>query len=142
MYDVKSIDYPWFNGIGFLQGRPSIRINIGKSEKSRRLTAHQIAAKISSIAPMRKEQSPRWVAIIGETSQADNTLKLVLGSTIGKLTYIESHGARSMCDSTGRLPIWDHVCLRTKVPADPEKIQIFHSVIVEGKTINRRCRRL
>lgn len=131
MYHVKSLQYPWFGGEGFIQGRSVVRIHIGQSSNSKRLSAHQLGQRIVSMIPG-MDRTALWVAITGETEQADNMLKLVLGSAIGKLTYIESHGAKSMCDSTGHLPIWDHVCLRTTVPANPAGIQIFHSVIVEG----------
>lgn len=131
MYDVASITYPWLGGEGFMCGRAAIKLRLGKTSKSRNTSAHAIAQKIHSIAPMNSKNTPRWVAIIGDVNQADNHLRLVLGSTIDKLVYIE-HGPSSMCDPSGILPIWDHVCLRTKLPANPEKIQIFHSVIVEG----------
>lgn len=133
MYDVQAITYPWFGGDGFLYGKPVIRLNLRKTKQSRKLNAHAIAQRIHSASNMDTAGAARWVAITGDTEQADNTLKLVLGSTIGKLTYIESHGAKSMCDSTGHLPIWDHVCLRVKMPDDPTKIQFFHSVVVCGK---------
>lgn len=131
MYDVASISYPWFGGEGFMSGRAAIKLRLGATKKSRRVDAHAIAQKINSIAPMSRDTAPRWVAIMGDVKQANNHLRLVLGSTINKLIYIE-HGASSMCDESGVLPIWDHVCLRTKLPTEPEKIQIFHSVIVEG----------
>lgn len=132
MYDVKSIDAGWLGGEGFIAGKPVIRVNLGHSPKSRRMSAHQIAQLISSSSPMDKSQSAQWVAITGETRQANNFLLCVLRHTIDKKVYIETQGVSSMTDPDGTLPIWHHVCLRTELPADPEKIPMFHSVIVEG----------
>jgi len=132
MYDVKAINPAWFGGEGFIAGKPVIRIHLGTDGPCRKYTAHQIAQQVGSIAPMRKSQSSQWVAITGQTAQADNMLLLVLRHTINKLAYIETQGVSSMNDADGTLPIWDHVCLRTELPADPTKIPMFHSVIVEG----------
>lgn len=133
MYDVRVINPAWFGGQGFIAGKPVVRLLLGQSAKSRKMSDYQIAQHIASIAPMEKDQGSRWVAITGDTHQADNRLLLMLRHRINKLAYIESNGVWSMNDESGRLPIWDHVCLRTTLPADPTKIPMFHSVIIDGQ---------
>lgn len=132
MYEVETIDYPWLHGVGFIVGQPVIRIQLRNGGK-RKYDGHAIAERVRSASPMDRAYAQRWVAITGDTEQADNHLLLLLRHTANKLVYIESHGARSMCDATGRFPMWDHVCLRTALPADPTQIELFHSVIVDGK---------
>lgn len=159
-YAVNKIAFPWYGSDGFLSGRACVLVQLCNPQlclenKARYYKADQIAERILQFgrpdqfdpidesdksvripkqrgASKFEDSLPKWVAIIGETQQADNDLLLTIRHVCGKSIYIEIDEARDMCDAHGILPIWEHVCFRPILPTDPTKIQIFHSVVVRG----------
>lgn len=135
-YYVRAITGCSLAGVGALCGVPHARVALGSmapKARYRLLTAHQI---VDELFEKIGHNIPKWFAIVGDTSQADCELLLCLRVRTRGLVYVETKGNRSMWDDlsgqNGRLPMFDHVCLRPRETIR-ERIytELFHSVIVD-----------
>lgn len=133
-YGVKAISWPYLGGDGFLAGYPVVALTMAlKPRAGQAYTADQIVRMLEAELP--GTSRPRWLAILGGDGVADNDLLTCLRSRLQVLVYFETSGLRSMHDSAaagGRIALYDHVCVRFKVPGPPLiRAQFFHSVVAD-----------
>lgn len=132
-YPVSRTEYPWMGGSGFLSGLPVVLLEL---QEGAPLTP--LDAIIESLARRQRSlgaRAPRWLAVLGDTRYADNDLAVRVRVHVGTLlTLVETDGTRPMWDQrSGRLPMWDHVALRARLPLPGGVVRTerYHSVVVE-----------
>jgi len=130
IYHIESATYPWLGGIGFLAGVPAARLVL-RARPSGRTRPRDLDGVAAAVRRATKNQPVQWLALGGDESAPDNDL-LLRFRLLGMAVHIETRGARSMCDHTGRLPIWEHVCLRPVLPIAKVYAELFHSVAISG----------
>lgn len=135
LYGVDSIQWPYMGGEGFIAGLPVLCIRFDSSGKGGKFTSDQLVAQVLAELPEERLLRPRWIAMINGDGIADNDLLVQLRIKVGLLTYFETKGTASMCDSSelgGRLAMYDHVCVRVELPLKRWYTDLWHSVVVSG----------
>lgn len=130
-YPVSRYRVPWISGDGFLAGLPVFLIEMDSA--SPKVPLDDLVSVVAKDRRKRGDRAPRWVAIIGDTQHADNELLVSLRALTRSLVCIETAGESSMCDYTGRLPLWDHVIVRAKPSLPKLSVEVFHSVVIAVK---------
>ncbi len=131
-YNVCRIVSPWMSGVGAVSGLPMTLVRLGPGGRS--LDPHRMAEEIEAVRRRAKSyiSLPRYVALMGDHGYIDNDLLILLKSRLRVLGYTETDGRKPMCDETGRLPMWDHVAVRPKLPCAELRCELFHSVTTRG----------
>ena len=126
-YPVREIRGPWMDGGGAMSGMPAIVVELGGT---RYRSLYQIEEDVKAVQDRMGTSSPAWAAVIGDERYADNNLYLQLKVGRSLKCYTETDGTSPMCPD-GRLPMWDHVALRARLPLPSWKLhtQLFHSVV-------------
>ncbi len=134
-YGVERVQWPYLSGEGFLAGLPVACITLNRSAKGEQLSGDALVQAVKDALPPIEMQRPRWLAILGGDGVADNDLLVRLRTRLQMLTYFETSGLAPMCDSRekgGRLAMYDHVCVRARLPLARVRCELFHSVVACG----------
>lgn len=123
----------WLGGVGVLSGVPVWRVEFSSSGP---VVPFPAMVKEFERALPPGMARPRWASLCSASvEQAGNEFLLALRSRLGLLVHVETSGLSPMVDPAslgGRLPLWDHVCLRPSLPVGPIRCELFHSVVIDA----------
>lgn len=135
-YNVASLSVQTFPLDGFLAG---VRVYLATlhrvpSPSTRPMKATDIANELARHCPPTSHERPRWIAFIGDPAVADQEIVVATRFILSTLSYGESTGSAAYATQVpdGRLPMLDHLAVRINAyPADPLKVELFHSVVAK-----------
>lgn len=131
-YHVCRIVSPWMSGVGAVSGLPMTLVRLGPGGRALDPNALSDEVEVVRRRATGYLSLPRYVAVIGEQGYIDNDLLVLLKSRLRVLGYTETDGKKPMADETGRLPMWDHVAVRPRLPCEELRCELFHSVAIRG----------
>lgn len=137
-YYVRRIVSPWMGGVGDLSGVPLVLVELAKPNGElvplgQEMTPQDIARAVT--LQLTVEQAPAWCLVRGDDAAVDNDLLTHLRVVSSLRVAVEVSGLVPLGVVQGdRTPMFDHVCLRMRLPMKVIAAQIFHSIVVSRAT--------
>ncbi len=126
-YRVQECRYPWYGGVGAASGVPMLLLRV-QITKDGDKDIYDVIEHVRKLVPISERQRPRWAYL--DTDYNDE-LNVHLRVHLRCNVMVVADGLHSLLDERkAKVPMYDHVVLRPKLPFYNLVTELFHSVVV------------